>query len=287
MKRSEGLRQEHGRVDDAATVSIDRSLRPSPLLFMMEARAIYDAATMIPLLAMQGFLPRGDGYPVLVFPGFMSNSRSTQPLRSFLANLGYRAHRWKLGFNTGYSARRHDGMRARVLELTQRYGRKVSLIGWSLGGVFARELAREMPEHVRQVISMGSPFRGQPSASHVRGIFELFSEVRYRDLPEALLRHMATPPPVPTTALYTRGDGIVAWQSTVEISERRDVENIHVGGAHLGLGFNPRSLIAIADRLSQPEGQWRPFEPSLLLRPLYRNWYPDWLVRGNEDPLRA
>ena len=286
MKRSATLRQ--AREPEPATASsIDESLRPSPLLLMLEARAIYDAVAMLPAFALQNYFPRGDGHPVLVLPGFMSNSRSTQPLRKFLANLGYRTHGWKLGFNTGYSARRHDGMRARVLKLSQRYGRKVSLVGWSLGGVFARELAREMPDQVRQVITMGSPFRGHPSASHVHGVFEVFSEVRYRDLPAALLDRMATPPPVPTTALYTRGDGIVAWQSTVELSNRRDVENIHVGGAHLGLGFNPRSLIAIADRLAQPEGQWGRFEPSLFLRPLYRNWYPDWLVRGDQDPLRA
>jgi len=273
--------------EDSEPFRVDRSLRPSPLLFMLEARAIYDAAAMVPMLAMKRLLPRGDGHPVLVLPGFLTTSRSTQPLRTFLADLGYKSHRWKLGYNTGYSSRRHDGMRDRVKELTLRYGQKVSLVGWSLGGVFARELAREMPDQVRQVISMGSPFRGHPSASHIQGVFEVFSEVRYRDLPPDLLRHMATPPPVPTTALYTRGDGIVAWQSTVEISTRRDVENIHVGGAHLGLGFNPRSLIAIADRLAQPEGRWQRFEPSRLLRPLYRNWYPDWLVRGKADPLKA
>ncbi len=79
----------------------------------------------------------------------------------------------------------------------------------------------------------------------------------------------------------------MAWQSTVELSDRYDVENIHVGGAHLGLGFNPRVLVALADRLAQPEGKWRPFKPSLLIRPLFRNWYPDWLVHGEEDPLKA
>ncbi|MBT8076727.1 MAG: hypothetical protein KJN61_09670, partial [Gammaproteobacteria bacterium] len=89
------------------------------------------------------------------------------------------------------------------------------------------------------------------------------------------------------TALYTRGDGVVAWQSTVELSDRPDVENIHVGGAHMGLGFNPRSLIVLADRLALPEGQWRPFKPPFLLKPLFRNWYPDWLVHGDENPLKA
>ena len=265
---------------------IDRTHRPSALLFLLESRAVYDAAGMIPMFAMQRYLPRGDGHPVLVLPGFLASSGTTQPLRRLLANLGYKSHRWKLGYNTGYSRRVHDGMRHRLVELAERYGEKVSLIGWSLGGVYARELAREMPQIVRQVISMGSPFRGHPESSRAHRLFDLFSEVRYRHMPASLLENMAEAPPVPTTALYTRGDGVVAWQSTVEISQRKDVENIHVGGAHIGLGFNPRSLVAITDRLAQPEGQWLPFRPHGLLKPLYRNWYPDWLVNGDRDPLK-
>jgi len=270
----------------AAYPLVDHSHRPSPLLFLLEGRAVYDAASMIPMLALQRYLPRGDGHPVLVLPGFLASSGTTQPLRRFLANLGYKSHRWKLGYNTGYSLRVHDGMRHRLSELAERYGQKVSLIGWSLGGVYARELAREMPEIVRQVISMGSPFRGHPESSNAHRLFDLVSEVRYKHMPASLLERMAETPPVPTTALYTRGDGVVAWQSTVEISDRPDVENIHVGGAHIGLGFNPRALVAITDRLAQAEGQWRPFKPHILLKPFFRNWYPDWLVNGDRDPLR-
>ena len=266
---------------------IDRMHRPSALLLILEGRAVYDAAAMVPLFALQRMLPRGDGHPVLVLPGFLAGSRTTQPLRRMFADLGYRAHRWKLGYNTGYSARLHHGMRDRLAELAERYSRKVSLVGWSLGGVYARELARERPELVRQVISMGSPFRGHPSSSHAGRIFEFLSPVRYEHMPARMLREMANPPPVPTSALYTRGDGVVAWQSTVEVSDRADVENIHVGGAHLGLGFNPRAVLAIVDRLAQPEGEWRPFKPAVYLRPLFRNWYPDWMVHGDTDPLRT
>jgi pimeloyl-ACP methyl ester carboxylesterase len=187
----------------------------------------------------------------------------------------------------GYSYKLHYGMRDRVTELVERYGEKISLVGWSLGGVYARELAREMPDIVRQVVTMGSPFRGHPSSSNVHRIFNMFTEVPYDEMPESFLQHMAHPPPVPTTALYTRGDGVVAWQSTVELSDRHDVENIHVGGAHLGLGFNPRVLYALADRLAQPEGQWCAFKPPFYMKPLFRNWYPDWLVHGAENPLKA
>jgi pimeloyl-ACP methyl ester carboxylesterase len=266
---------------------IDHSHRPSKLLLMLEARAVYDAAAMLPMFKLQKYLPQGDDHPVLVFPGFMASSRTTRPLRQYLADLGYRAHRWKLGYNMGYSFKLHYGMRERITELVDRYGEKISLVGWSLGGVYARELAREMPDIVRQVVTMGSPFRGHPSSSNVYRIFNLFSEVPYKEIPESFLQNMAEPPPVPTTALYTRGDGIVAWQSTVELSERYDVENIHVGGAHMGLGFNPRVLVALADRLAQPDGDWHPFKPKLWMRPLFHNWYPDWLVHGRENPLRV
>lgn len=265
---------------------IDHSHRPSKLLMLMESRAVYDAAAMIPMFSLQKFLPQGDNHPVLVLPGFLASSRSTRPLRQYIADLGYRAHRWKLGYNRGYSFKLHYGMRDRVTELVERYGEKISLVGWSLGGVYARELAREMPDIVRQVVSMGSPFRGHPSSSNIGRIFNLFSEVPYKDIPNDFLQHMAVAPPMPTTALYTRGDGIVAWQSTVELSDRYDVENIHVGGTHLGLGFNPRVLVALADRLAQPEGDWRPFKPKLWMRPLFHNWYPDWMVHGKENPLR-
>ena len=266
---------------------IDHSHRPSKLLMLLESRAVYDAAAMIPMFRVQKFLPQGDNHPVLVLPGFLASSRSTRPLRQYIADLGYRAHRWKLGYNMGYSFKLHYGMRDRVTELVDRYGEKISLVGWSLGGIYARELAREMPDIVRQVVSMGSPFRGHPASSNIGRIFNLFSEVPYKDIPNDFLLHMAVPPPMPTTALYTRGDGIVAWQSTVELSERYDVENIHVGGTHLGLGFNPRVLLALADRLAQPEGEWRPFKPKLWMRPLFHNWYPDWMVHGKENPLKA
>ena len=138
---------------------IDHSLRPSKLLLMLEGRAIYDLATMLPMWGLKRFLPPGDNHPVLVLPGFLASSKSTKPLRQYLADLGYRAHRWKLGNNKGYSPDLHDGMRDRITELVDRYDEKVSLVGWSLGGVYARELAREMPEKIRQVVTMGSPFR--------------------------------------------------------------------------------------------------------------------------------
>ena len=167
-----------------------RAAAPSKLLFMLESRALADAAGMLPVMALQRFLPAGDGHPVLVLPGFLTSSRSTYLLRRFLTRLGYAGHRWKLGTNLGYSPELHQLMSDRVLELSQRYGTKVSLIGWSLGGVFARELARELPHAVRLVITMGSPFHSHPRSTNVRRIYEFLSG-SIEDLGEDFLRRLA------------------------------------------------------------------------------------------------
>jgi pimeloyl-ACP methyl ester carboxylesterase len=161
-------------------------------------------------------------------------------------------------------------MQDRWAELHARYQRKVSLIGWSLGGVFAREMARRTPEQVRSVITLGSPFAGEPRASNAWQLYEAVSERRADDWPER--ERMKSPPPVPATAIFSRTDGIVAWQGCLERRSPTS-ENIEVDGSHCGLGHNPVVLYAIADRLAQPEGQWKPFNRSGLRRFVYLDPY--------------
>ena len=234
---------------------------PPPIWLMLaEGRALLESTTLVPLLPLLRNLPRGDGHPVLVLPGFLATSRSTLLLRSFLRHHGYAAHRWKLGRNRGYRPELERAMAQRVLELNERYGRRVSLLGWSLGGIYARELARDMPDRVRQVITLGSPFAAEGNGTNVRWLYELVSG--HSPIPDSsLLRRMRAPPPVPTTAIFSRTDGIASWRATVEHIAHDHVENVEVGGAHIGLGFNPRAYYVIADRLALPEGEWRPFSP--------------------------
>ncbi|MFK7958798.1 MAG: esterase/lipase family protein [Lysobacterales bacterium] len=255
---------------------------PSLILLAMEGRVALDAASMAPMFALRRFLPRGDGHPVLFLPGFLTSSSATWPLRRYFAGLDYASHRWKLGTNLGYSEELRGKIGDRIANLHRRYGKKVSLVGWSLGGIYARELARDMPESVRQVITMGSPFRGAPETTNILRLYNYVTQ-NSLDADRELLDGIATPPPVPTTALYTRSDGIVAWQGTVENSRRRDVQNIHVGGPHVGLGFNARALIALADRLAQPEDNWQRFEPRGMMKMLFQSHYPQWLV-GPAEP---
>lgn len=215
----------------------------------------------------------------MVMPGFLAGDASTLPLRLYLKSIGYDAHGWELGINYG---RGIDPERiippdskalARVRQLHESSGRKVSLIGWSLGGIYAREIARIIPNAVRCVITLASPFRGERRASNIEETFERVSGKELDALPDSLYEMVQQSPPVPTTAIYSRTDGITAWQTCVDDLERCTLcENIEVETSHLGIGFSPPVLWAIADRLAQPEGKWKPFDRSGIRKYVYRNW---------------
>jgi pimeloyl-ACP methyl ester carboxylesterase len=253
----------------SATAPSFRSPRPpSKLLQLLEFRAFSEFGASLALLPFLRRAPRGDGHPVLVLPGLIASDRSTQPLRSYLAEQGYDVHGWGLGRNMGLKPGLEERMKACVRELHEKTGRTVSVIGWSLGGVYAREIANALPAAVRSVVTLGSPLRGSPKSTNAWRVYQLVSGQRIDD--PALRRPKETPPPVPTTSIYSRSDGIVAWRCSVERAGPQS-ESIEVIGSHLGLGVNPAVLHALADRLAQPEGRWRPFERSGL-----RSWiYPD------------
>ena len=237
--------------------------RPGPqLLFTEAARATFELGTMGALLPLLRRAPQGDGHAVLVFPGFMTSDNSTRTLRWYLRDLGYHAHGWRLGVNIGPTDRILDGMTARIESLHASHDAPISIIGWSLGGIYAREMARRHADAVRQVITLGSPFamddRETSNAGGLYNMLATFHSLRVDALREPELERV--PVPVPTTAIYTKGDGIVPWQSCVDVpGSRPDAENVRVIGSHCGLGHNPRALAVIADRLAQPAGAWRPF----------------------------
>lgn len=232
---------------------------PSRLLLALEGRALLEwAATTVSWRWLSRRVPRGDGHPVLVLPGLIAGDASTWPLRRFLEASGYAAHPWRQGINIGPREGVEDRLLARIDQLSASHGRrKVSLIGWSLGGAMARALAVRRPEQVRSVITLGSPLSGHPRASNARRIFEMVSGLSADD-PE-LLQRMAEHPPVPMTSILSKSDGVVHWRMSLAPNSTR-AENIVVPGSHLGLGVNPIVLWAIADRLAQPEGEWFPLE---------------------------
>jgi pimeloyl-ACP methyl ester carboxylesterase len=238
---------------------------PPPPLRALEARAPWEYLAGVAARPLLRHTPRGDGHPVLVLPGMAASDVSTRPLRAFLRARGYHAHGWKLGRNTG-NRERYERLALRLQALHARHGRRVSLIGWSLGGIVARELAKQHPQAVRQVITLGSPFAGPSSVrwplshSYNRQALDARGGPAHRALRE--------PPPVPVSAVYSRSDGIVAWQSCRETPGPQR-ENIEVIASHCGLGHHPAVLNAVADRLAQPEGQWTPFVAGGLWRWCY------------------
>jgi pimeloyl-ACP methyl ester carboxylesterase len=217
-----------------------------------------------PLLAQA---PRGDGHSVLVLPGFLATDNSTAVMRHYLKGLGYDAQGWQLGRNLGGNRGTHGLARERLDALAQQSGRTVSLIGWSLGGALARELARHVPQNVRQVITLGSPLYGDPrrttSAWLVHRAIHGRDSINHGDY-----RGIGAPP-VPTTSVFDRYDGVVSWRSSVELPGPQ-VQSIETFSSHIGLGFNPLVFWLLADRLAQAEGQWRPFVPPAALRSQYR-----------------
>jgi pimeloyl-ACP methyl ester carboxylesterase len=244
------------------------SAPPSWLFVTDPARAAAEYAWLITALPLRQLLPVGDGHPVLVLPGLLADDGSTGTLRRILRDLGYRVHGWRLGRNFGPTAATVTGLQDRLLDLWSRYNSAVSVIGWSLGGIFARTLARDNPAAVRQVITLGSPIRlAHDSQSRARRAFDRYAHLHVvpRDLP---LEFGLDALPVPATSIYSRYDGIVAWQACLDPPSAQ-AENVAVISSHLGFGHHPAVIWAVADRLAQPLGQWAPFRPPTALRPLY------------------
>lgn len=239
---------------------------PSPALLATEGpRAGLDFAALLatwPLLAMAR---RGDGHPVLVLPGWLAGDPATLLLRNVLGALGHNVKGWSLGTNRGPTAKVVEELRTRLGQLHHDSGRRVSLVGWSLGGLYAQELARASPGSVQRLITLGSPvLRRCVWTQHVSRIADRATHLKGA----ATLLHRPWAEPgslrVPATSVFTRGDGIVNWSNCgYDVRSRR--ENVEVRGSHLGLAHNPAVIWLLADRLGQRDGRWRPFRPPLPL----------------------
>ena len=249
---------------------------PHPLFQAIESRALLEAALLpwsLPLLASA---PRGDGHPVLLLPGFMGDESSLLVLKAFLKQRGYEVESWGFGRNVGFQNKHATALEQKIRYLHHRTGRRVSLVGWSLGGLFALYGAHQAPECVRQVITLGSPVSVDPEGSQspllLKALYRLIAhpmgtgahamQPRAKVLREKL--------PVPMSCLYSLSDGVVPPQEATIEGDPALHENIRIPGSHIGLGFNPMVLWLVAERLSQAEGAWQPFEPQ---------GAPGWLYR--------
>ena len=261
---------------DRKSAAPDHMPPPSLPLLALELRAPWEFAAVLPAWPVLQRAPLGDGHTVIVFPGLTAGDTTTLPLRRYLESRNYNTLGWGQGLNLGPREGVLENAKAQLQQAADASGNKVSLVGWSLGGIYARELAKEMPDLVRCVITLGTPFAGPHTSTNAWRIYQFASgrsierETENYNLPEA--------PPVPTTSIYSRTDGVVAWRGSIQAPADHNphTEHIEVVASHFGIGLNPCDWWAVADRLGQPHGPgvvWQPFQRPQLrgLHLVYRN----------------
>jgi pimeloyl-ACP methyl ester carboxylesterase len=266
-------------MSNLATVSRHPHVGPPRLInSLLELRALFEMALLPASLPLLLNAPKGDGHPVLLIPGFLADEKSLIALKLFLQSKNYDVHTWGLGRNLGFRSKHASALPQKIRYLHHITGRRVSLVGWSLGGVFSLYGAESTLECVRSIVTLGSPVSvdaaGSQSPRAVKAMYRLAShhlgaaahvmQPRAKKLRER--RRLA----IPTSCLYSLGDGVVPPQEATIDGDPTLHENIQVPGSHLGLGFNGIVLAIVADRLAQPEADWKPFQPRGLLERLRR-----------------
>jgi pimeloyl-ACP methyl ester carboxylesterase len=226
-----------------------------------ETRAPIELASSMMWTPLLHMAPDGDGHPVLVIPGFVQGGLSLQPLMHFLTHLRYAARPWHQGMNTGIRLNVLQDLVVQLEETAQEYGRKVSIIGWSLGGLLGRYLALERPHLVRQVVTLASPFSGPPTRTKVDSLYRALNGTS-TTLNDDFFAFVRQPLSVPSTAIYSRSDGIVPWERCVHETSQSLQEDIEVQSSHSGMGYHPTVMLVIADRLAQADGEWAPLPQS-------------------------
>ena len=242
--------------------------KPSLMFLAAEGRAVPELAAYMLFWRGVASRCRGDGHPVLVIPGFGGTDLATTPMRTFLNAVGFSAHPWELGRNMGGRPGLKNELLGRIQSLSDQYGTTVSLVGWSMGGIFARRLAVYTPEGIRQVVTLGSPFFATADETHVGWLTKKATVKGRAD------EGPGHGPKVPVTSLFTTSDGIVPWESCLQQTGPLS-ENIRVLGSHCGLAHNPSVLYLLAQRLNQAQGAWTPFEPRGRETLMFKPWtYP-------------
>ncbi|MDB5890106.1 MAG: hypothetical protein JWP47_937 [Polaromonas sp.] len=244
-----------------------RAVRPpKPSLRLLGTEPWRAAREYLALKLTRASAPRGTHkHPVIIFPGLATDGKAVAPLRNYCASLGYTAMDWGRGYNTGpqgdvdaWLATLADEISAKLSQFKE----PATLIGWSLGGLYARELAKLLGPRVWQVITIGTPFNTARGTSNVAWLFSLLSR-RPAAVEPALGKRLRTPPPLPCTSIYSKSDGVVAWQSCTHQRTSAKVQDIEIESSHMGMGWNPAVLRIVADRLAQDPKSWRRYRPAV------------------------
>jgi len=262
---------------------------PSAWSSLLESRVFMEMALLPASLPLLMEAPQGDGHPVLLVPGFMAGESSLVALRMFLQSKGYDVHTWGLGRNVGFRSKHANALPQKIRYLHHITGRKVSLVGWSLGGVFSFYAAQSTQECVRSIITLGSPVSvdvgGNQSPPTLKALYRLVSHRMgasahlMQPRAKAMREHRRLP--IPTSCLYSLTDGVVPPQEATIDGDPVLHENIRVPSSHVGLGFNGIVLSVVANRLAEPEVAWQPFAPQGMLARVMR------LTTGAPAPIAA
>jgi pimeloyl-ACP methyl ester carboxylesterase len=240
---------------------------PSTFHLAIEPRGLFSVARLIAAAPFLATAPRGAPHAVIVLPGLGATDRSTIAIRGYLRFLGYQATGWNRGRNIRPAGADLPAVARQIRSLRETTEMPVTLVGWSRGGIIAREAARLAPDAARMVVTLGSPFAA-PAASNVGAVWRRLTGEAFPAQTQEQMRALAAPLPIPSTSIYSRSDGVVAWRACQQ-TEGPQSENVEVRGSHIGLGFNPATLWVIADRLAQPLGAWAPFRPSPVVARLF------------------
>lgn len=249
--------------------AINKVKRPSLIWSLTEAsRAIIELGTFYPFRLINNLPSDGDDHPVLILPGFLASDSSTVHLRKFVDTLGYSVYGWGEGRNFAHE-QYIELLFEKIEMIFSKHQRSISIIGWSLGGIYARQLAKGRPDMIRQVVTLGSPFKGVKKANNAKWMYDLLTRGTSKaKINQDLIDDIPFPAPVPTTAIYSKEDGIVPWRLCMEDYETAIHQNIQVRGSHFGFGFNPAVLLIIADRLRYYDDNWVKFQSSTLFEKL-------------------
>lgn len=234
---------------------------PSPSLvdLALEGRALLEWASYFALKPWLESDAPGDGHPVLVLPGLMTNDLYMAPMRQFLEASGFSTYGWEQGINVGPNTAVLKALERRLVELHRAHQQPVSVVGWSMGGAMGMALAARHPDKLRCVVTLGSPLSAKAEHTSIAALYERISGLKTTDPRLQVLAQGH--PDVPTTSLVTKGDGVVSWRGGV-LNESPKHETVVIRAAsHLGLPVHPAALMVVANRLAQAPGRWKRFAP--------------------------
>ncbi|MCH3883543.1 MULTISPECIES: alpha/beta fold hydrolase [Tenacibaculum] len=223
---------------------------PPPFNMFLETRSLIEWSTMFGLYYLIPKKKQGKNKPVLLMPPYLGNDTSTKFVRKYLKSVGFKTYKWELGVNM-INSKYLPKLVERLDEIYEKHGEKVSLVGWSGGGIFAKIIANRYPDKVEQLVTIGSPVWGVNNMqTPLVRVLEFLRGKTLRERNDKFLKELEEIPKVPVTCIYTKTDGLVPWKHCLEAETmRKNIKNVEVYGSHMGMGANASVLVTVANAL--------------------------------------